>query len=126
MANISSGLTEPNIKPLFLKQINKIGMSANDSSIYLPQNAKILLLDIVETAGNSITGGLDIGTTAAGVDIASAVAVGASARFSVTDAALLKRIFASQQQLFFTAHTSWNSAVIDVNIIYAARVEYGT
>lgn len=132
MANTATGLSESNAKNLFIKQVNAIGLGADDGlssstgSITLPQNAKILLFDITETAGNAITGGLDVGTTVHGTDIISAVAVGASSQFVVPDAALLKRIFSGPQQLFFSAHTSWNGALITVNIIYCARIEFGT
>jgi hypothetical protein len=121
------GLSESNQKYLFIKQINKLGITANNSTIYIPATAHILLFDITETAGNAITGGLDVGTTLNGADIISALAVTASAAaFAAPDAALLKRIFPTRQQLFIAAHTNWNGASINVNIIYAARVEFGT
>lgn len=119
----ASGLSESNQKNLFVKQVNKLGISGNDSFI-LPQGAHILAISISETAGNAITGGLDIGTTAAAADVVSAVAVAGSASFAVANAAILKNIFPTAQTLFFTAHTGWNSAVINLNIIYAARIEF--
>lgn len=123
MANSSSGLTEVNQKNLFVKQVNALSKSA-DFSFILPQGAHIIAISISETAGNAITGGLDIGTTAAGVDVASAIAVGASSSFAVAQAAILKNIFTGSPTLFFTAHTSWNGAIINVNVIYVARVEF--
>lgn len=127
MANAAAaGLGEANIKNLFVKQINVLGITADNSQLMLPQDAHILMVSLRETAGNAITGGIDIGTTVAGTDVASAVAVAGNAYKAILDAALLKRVFTTAQQLFITAHTSWNGASLNVNIIYAARTEYGT
>lgn len=98
-------------------QIRLVGMTAN-SQTTIPPGYAIESIFIEETAGAAITGGLDIGTAAAGAQVASAVAVGASSLQKVADSALLKSLFSVlvSQNIFFTAHTAWNGASINVQI----------
>lgn len=120
----SSGLQEANQKYMFMKQINKTAITANDSSITLPLGAHLVLITMKETTGNAITGGIDIGTTNAGTDVVSGFAVAGSFYGTITDAAILKRVFLNAQQLFIQAHTSWNAASLNINFIYVSREEY--
>jgi hypothetical protein len=102
------------------------GITANTTTVnspVLPANAYIDNIVINETAGNAVTGGVDIGTAASGAQIASAVAVGANALASIADTALLKRVFNSSgtpvaQQIFFTCHSACNSASLNVTILW--------
>ena len=102
------------------------GITANTTAInspVLPANAYIDNIVINETAGNAVTGGVDIGTAASGTQIASAVAVGANALVPLADTALLKRVFNSSgtpvaQQIFFTCHTGCNSASLNITILW--------
>jgi hypothetical protein len=121
------GLAEATQKYMFVMQLNKKGITANDSTITLPQDAHILFIDIRETAGNAVTGGIDIGTAAAGQQIVAAVAVGASASVSVAPASILAQWFGpNTQQIFITAHSAWNSASVNITIGYCAREQFGT
>lgn len=107
--------------------ISMVGITANTTtgnSPILPAGALIHSIVIAETAGNAVTGGVDIGTAAAGAQIASAVAVGANALVSVTGAALLVRLFGTgplpaAQQIFFACHTACNTASLNVTITYS-------
>jgi hypothetical protein len=123
---ITVGAQDNNLKQYKLFHVDKIGITANDSSIILPASAHIMQIVLKETAGNSITGGLDIGTAAAGAQIVSALAVSGNDFKAVFDAALLLRVFAAAQTIFIAAHTGWNSASLNVNIIYATIPVYGT
>lgn len=90
------------------------------SSTILPIGAVIRDIVVTNTTANAITGGLNFGTTVGGSDIVAALAVGASAKTFVADAALLLRYFSSTavQQVFFNAVTAWNSASIKIDIYY--------
>jgi hypothetical protein len=90
----------------------------------LPAGAYIHNIIIGETAGNAVTGGVDIGTAASGAQIASAIAVAGNALVTITDAGLLKRSFGTgpapaAQQIFFTCHTACNSASLNITIMYS-------
>lgn len=83
-----------------------------DTSFVIPAGYAIDDWIIENTTANAVTGGLDIGTTDTGVDVASAFAVGASFIGFITAAALLKKYFSRtvNTTIFVVAHTSWNSA----------------
>jgi hypothetical protein len=106
--------------------ITASGTSSVTSSFTIPQYAFIRSIVIEETAGNAITGGLNIGNLGGATGIASAVAVGANASVAVSDAALSTsggRIYSPEgvptaTTLTFAAVTSWNSAAINVSVIY--------
>lgn len=90
----------------------------------LPANAKIDSIVVQEIAGNALTGGLDVGVAGASDQtIVAAFAVGANAVTAVPQASILKMVFPTSgvtgpaaQQIFFNAHTSWNSGSIWVTI----------
>lgn len=100
--------------------------TTTSNSPTLPANAIIDDIVVQEVAGNALTGGLDIGVAGASdATIASAFAVGANAVTAVPSASILKRVFPTSgttgpaaQQMFFNAHTSWNSGKIYVTITY--------
>lgn len=90
------------------------------NSFWLPANAVLRDVIVVNTTVNAITGGLKFGTTSGGTDIVAALAVGASGLVFVTDALLLKRYFSASvaQQIFFDTVTLWNSASVEIDIYY--------
>ncbi|MCH7529255.1 MAG: LamG domain-containing protein [Candidatus Marinimicrobia bacterium] len=79
----------------------------------VPAGYRIRSITVEETAGNAITGGLKIGTSAGGTQVVNAQAVGASA---LVDCALGTRLFSltTAQTLYVEDVTAWNSASIDL------------
>jgi len=108
------------------QNITLVGITANTTtanSPILPAGAAIDQIIIGETAGNAVTGGVDIGTAASGAQIVSAVAVGANSLAAVAGSAVLLRVFGTgplpaSQQIFFTCHTACNSASLNFSIFY--------
>lgn len=96
------------------------------NSPILPANAYIEAIIVQETAGNALTGGLDVGTAGSSDQtIVAAFAIGANAVINIPSASILKHVFPTSgttgpaaQQIFFNAHTSWNSGSIQVTILY--------
>lgn len=90
------------------------------TSFTLPANAFIERILIVNTTAKAVTGGVKFGTTNGGTDVAAAIAVGANAIVSVADTAILKRWFsaASTQSIFIGAVTAFNSASLNITVIY--------
>lgn len=94
------------------------------NSPVLPANAKIDSIVIQEISGNALTGGLDVGVAGSSdATIVSAFAVAANAVTAVPQASILKMVFPTSgvtgpvaQQIFFNAHTGWNSGSIWVTI----------
>lgn len=103
-----------------LQSVKVAGVTAANSAIILPANAFIQSIIVVGNNANAITGGLKFGTTGGGVDIVAAMPVAGSTIQQITDALLLKRLFSQSatQQIFFDAVTLWNSANVDVRILY--------
>lgn len=107
--------------------ISLTGVTANTTSSNsptLPAGTYIHNIVLAETSSHTITGGVDIGTTASGTDIASAVALTSNSLVTITDSALSKRSFGTgaapaSQQIFFTCHTSCNSGSINISILYS-------
>lgn len=79
----------------------------------VPAGYRIRGITVEETAGNAITGGLKIGTSAGGAQVVNAQAVGANA---LVDCALGARLFSltTAQTLYVEDVTAWNSASIDL------------
>ena len=107
--------------------VSLTGITANttaSNSPTLPAGTYIHNIVIAETAGNAVTGGVDVGTAASGAQVISAIAVGANALVTTADSALLKRSFGTgpapaAQQIFFTCHTACNSASLNISILYS-------
>jgi hypothetical protein len=96
--------------------------TSSTSTITLPASAVIYQIVLAETAGNAITGGVDIGDSGSATAYASAVALGANATVTVADSALT-RLFANSgkpaaDQILVACHTSCNSGSINITIIY--------
>lgn len=88
------------------------GVTAN-TTLVVPGGYRISSLDLVETAGGTVTGGLRVGTAAAGADVVAAAPVTAN---SVTTADLLKNLFSATapQTLYLEAVTAWAGASLRV------------
>jgi hypothetical protein len=86
----------------------------------LPAGAVLTGIEITNNSASAVTGGVDIGTTKTGADVVSAAAVAAGATINITGATLLKTVFSptSSNPLFVHAHTSWNSANLNVKFYY--------
>lgn len=110
----------PQDSPLpVLNKLVLIGVTAATSAL-LPPNSVIREVLAQGTNANAVTGGLKFGTAAAGVDIVAALAVAGNSLNFVTDALLLKRWFSvsAAQQIFIDAVTAWNSANVNITILY--------
>ncbi len=79
----------------------------------VPAGYRTRSIIVEETAGNAITGGLKIGTSAGGTEVVNAQAVGANA---LVDCALGTRLFSltADQTLYVEDVTAWNGASIDL------------
>jgi len=86
-----------------------------DATVSIPAGYKIDSLVIENTTANAVTGGIKIGTTNGGTEVAAAIAVGANALLQVTDAELLKRLFSmsTATTLYLQDVTAWNSASLN-------------
>lgn len=97
--------------------------TSSTSTITLPASAVIQQIVLAETAGNSITGGVDIGDSGSATRFASAVTLGANATVVVADSALT-RVFANSgtpasDQILVACHTACNSGSINITVIYS-------
>lgn len=108
------GLFNPDLNPT--QRIFLPGLTTANSSTILPARAIISQIFAVNNTGNAVTGGLKFGTTNGGVDIVAALTVAASV--ASPPATLLLPRFATQQQIFIDAAISWNSANVDITILY--------
>ena len=97
-----------------------LNVSAN-TTLSIPAGYSILQVVVENTTGNSVTGGIKIGTTNGGTDVITALAVNANALFAISDASLLKKIFSmsSAQTLYIQTVTILNSA--NLNFYFVLR-----
>lgn len=103
------------------------GITANTTSttstITLPAYAWIVQIVLEETAGNAITGGVDIGDSGSATRFASATALGANATVVVPDSGNT-RLFSNSgvpasDQILVACHSACNSGSININVIYS-------
>lgn len=96
--------------------------TATTSALTLPAYGFIQYFILEETAGNAVTGGVDIGDASSATFFGSAVALGANATVIVVDSALTRLKSNSgvpvSDQILIVCHTSCNSASINVSVIY--------
>ena len=99
--------------------------STTANSPILPPGASIIAIQAIETAGQIVTGGLDVGTAGSSSQtIAAAVAVGASATVGITPLSGYV-IPSTGVQVFFNAHTNWSdAAVVKGTIFYSLTSPY--
>lgn len=94
-----------------------------NSSFVLPRGYKITSITVFETASNALTGGIDIGYTAAtGTDLVSGTAVGADAfvNLGLTTAAVLGATHLTADDILYFSDGdddgNWNSASLEVRV----------
>lgn len=104
----------------FILQDTRLVAQTANTNLILPAGCFIRDILMQNSTANAVTGGITIGTTNAGTDIAAAIAVGANANIFLTDALLLKRFFSASasQQIFFNAVAAWNSASLQIDVLY--------
>lgn len=97
--------------------------TASTSTITLPAYAVIQNVILTETAGHSITGGIDLGDSAGATTYASAVALGANATVVIADSALTRLLANSgvpiADQVLVACHTSCNSGSVNITILWS-------
>lgn len=101
-----------------IKRIVKLDVTAN-TTVVIPPCYSIFQIVIDNNVAASITGGLNIGTSASGSDVVSAHAVPASYLGSVPSASILKTIFSTgvDTTLYIEAATDWNGSSIHVTFV---------
>ena len=119
-----------------LFSISAVGIAAQSTtanSPILPAGAFIVGIVIQETAGQAVTGGLDIGTAGSSSQtIVAAYTCAASCLVGVPPANILLFTFGAttsisgkpaQQQVFINAHTNWtDGAIVNVTIFYSLYI----
>jgi hypothetical protein len=87
-------------------------------TLTIPAGARIEAIVIDNGTANAIIGGINIGTSAGGADVVSAIAVPGNA---LVDAPPAKRVFSSgaSQTLYVSPVTSWNSTQLAVTVLYS-------
>lgn len=91
-------------------------ISANQSGMFVPARSCIRYFVVQNTTANAVTGGVRCGTTAAGTDVFSGTAVAGNATVVIPVNKVLS--LTTNTRLFFEAVTSWNSASLNVWIVY--------
>jgi hypothetical protein len=94
----------------------RVSINAN-STLTVPANSALRLVSIIEGAGATITGGLNIGTTSGGAQVLSAQAVAANSKSSVAPIASAS-VFTVDTTLYLQAVTAWNGAAINVSLFF--------
>lgn len=89
-------------------------------TITLPARARIIDIVVKNNTANVITGGLKFGTTNGGTEVVLALAVGNAALTVPLASLILLRVFslATSQVIYFDTVTSWNSAAVDITILF--------
>jgi uncharacterized membrane protein len=93
--------------------------SAN-GTLTLPAGAFIQQVILEEDSGAGILGGIRIGTLSGYQDVLLATTVGSNSMPTIEDASMGLRAFSrtTPQTLYVQASTSWNSARVNVTIVY--------
>lgn len=88
----------------------------------LPANMYITEIVYSNAVAAAVTGGVSIGTTANGVDVVAAQAVGSSALTFTPNASILKQPFSltAPTPLHAAAVTAWNSTNVTITVKFAA------
>ena len=100
------------------------GTASVFTGITLPAYAQIVSIVLEETAGNAVTGGLNISNAGGATGIASAAALAANGTVTPADAAIVAgRIYSpagvpTATAVNLAAVTSWNGAVVNISIAY--------
>lgn len=99
-----------------VRKLTALGATAA-GTLALPAGATILQIVVKNNTANAITGGLKIGSTVGGVDVVAALTVAGSV--IAPPATMLVAAFLTAQTLYFDAVVAWNSANVDITVIYA-------
>lgn len=96
-------------------------VTASGAFVSIPPRFSITSIAITNATANAVTGGLNIGTTALGNDVVSAIAVGANASVIASGSTLLLQTLSNYTTvtptaLYISPVTAWNSASVDVTI----------
>jgi len=100
------------------------GTASVATGIVLPAYAQIVSIVLEETAGNAVTGGLNISNAGGATGIASAAALAANATVTLGDAAInAGRIYSpagvpTATPVSLAAVTSWNGAIVNISIAF--------
>ena len=92
-----------------------VRLTAN-GTVVIPAGVLLRRLYFRNRTANAVTGGIRVGTAAAGTQVVTAQAVGANAVASVL--ASIESYSTSTQTLYIEAVTAWNSADVDVVVVY--------
>ena len=95
---------------------NRLVRLTANGTITLPAGVLVRRIYFRNRTANAVTGGIRIGTSAAGTQVVTAQAVAASAIVSVLPT--IENYQAAAQILYIEAVTSWNSADVDVIVTY--------
>lgn len=118
---VPSGTGDSYAFEVVMGRTNPIRLMAvtNDIETSIPAGYSIAQINIFNTTANAVTGGIRIGTTAAGTDVVVAQAVGANAILTIADADVLLKFFSTTvaQSLFIEAVTAWNSANLNIYVV---------
>lgn len=97
--------------------------TATTSTITLPAYGYIVGVVLCETAGNAVTGGINIGDSGSATRFASAIALSANACVAVVDSALTRLFVPSgvptADQILIAAASAFNSASVNITILYS-------
>jgi len=103
---------------------NLTGTFTSNGTLVIPAGYQIIAASVVNTTANAITGGVKIGTSDGGTQVAVAIATGANAVIGIPDATILTKFFSTSatQTLYVQAVIAWNSASINVNLLLAKMI----
>jgi hypothetical protein len=120
------GLVDLNISGLRESRVQIIPSltMTDDTTLYLNNVAGDYSVELFfeETAGNAVTGGLDVGTTAGGSEVASAITCSGSTKYHAFNDATTVAVAAAFHTLtandifYITAASAWNSASVDMYV----------
>lgn len=101
------------------------GTTAVSTGFTFPAYGYIVGMVLCETAGNAVTGGLDVGDAGSITRFGSAIALAANACVTLVDTALTRIYVPSgvptASAISVAAHAagSWNNAVVNITILYS-------
>jgi hypothetical protein len=87
-----------------------------NGTIVLPAGVLLRRIYFRNRTANAVTGGIRIGTSAAGTQVVTAQAIAANAVVSINPT--IENYQAAEQTLYVEAVTAWNSADVDVYVTY--------
>jgi hypothetical protein len=101
--------------------ITSSGTTAITTTITLPPYAFIKYIIVEETAGNAVTGGVNVGDSGSATRFLSGTAVGANANVVVVPTNLTGSSntgVPTSDTIIINAATGWNSASLNLSVIY--------